>query len=136
MIDINFLRANPEKVKENIRKKFQDQKLPMVDEVIELDAKRRAIIRENDELKAQRNALSKANGPLYGKLKKAADDEKAAIQAQIDANTEAVKANADRQAALDAELADVEAEIRKRMLVIPNIIDDSVPIGKDDSQNV
>ena len=136
MIDINFLRANPEKVKENIRKKFQDQKLPMVDEVIELDAKRRAIIRENDELKAQRNALSKANGPLYGKLKKAADDEKAAIQAQIDANTEAVKANADRQAALDAELTDVEAEIRKRMLVIPNIIDDSVPIGKDDSQNV
>ena len=136
MIDINFLRANPEKVKENIRKKFQDQKLPMVDEVIELDTKRRAIIRENDELKAQRNALSKANGPLYGKLKKAAEADKAAIQAQIDANTEAVKANADRQAALDAELTGVEAEIRKRMLVIPNIIDDSVPIGKDDSQNV
>ena len=137
MLDINFLRANPEKVKENIRKKFQDQKLPMVDEVIELDAKRREAIKAGDALKAQRNQLSKANGPLYGKLKKAAtDEEKAAIQAQIDANSEAVKADAEKMAELDAQLADIEAEIRKRMLVIPNIIDDSVPIGKDDSENV
>ena len=137
MIDINLLRKDPEKVRENIRKKFQDQKLPMVDEVLALDAKRRETIAANDALKAQRNALSKANGALYGKLKKAATpEEKAEVQAQIDANSEAVKADSEKMAELDAQLADVDAEIRKRMLVIPNIIDDSVPIGKDDSENV
>ena len=137
MIDINVLRKDPERVRENIRKKFQDQKLPMVDEVLALDAKRRETIAAGDALKAQRNALSKANGALYGKLKKAADDAaKAEVQAQIDANSAAVKADSDKLAELDAQLAEVDAEIRKRMLVIPNFIDDSVPIGKDDSENV
>ena len=137
MIDINVLRKDPERVRENIRKKFQDQKLPMVDEVLALDTKRRETIAAGDALKAQRNALSKANGALYGKLKKAADDAaKAEVQAQIDANSAAVKADSDKLAELDAQLAEVDAEIRKRMLVIPNFIDDSVPIGKDDSENV
>ena len=137
MLDINFVRNNPEVVKENIRKKFQDAKLPMVDEVIALDAERRDLIKQADALKAQRNALSKANGPLYGQLKKAAtDEEKAAIQARIDENSVAVKANADKMTELDARRETVDAELRKRMLVIPNIIDPSVPIGKDDSENV
>ena len=97
MLDIKFVRENPEIVKENIRKKFQDQKLPMVDEVIELDRQNRAAITEASDLRAQRkNQLSKANGPLFGKLKKAAEEEKAAIQAQIDANMAAVKADDER----------------------------------------
>ena len=137
MLDINLVRNNPELVKENIRKKFQDQKLPMVDEVIRFDKEYRDAIKTSDELKARRNALSKANGALYGKLKKAAtEEEKAEIQKQIDANSAEVKADADRQAVLDAKREELEAEIRKRMLVIPNIIDESVPIGKDDSENV
>ena len=137
MIDINVLRKDPERVRENIRKKFQDQKLPMVDEVLAFDAKRRETIAAADALKAQRNALSKQNGALYGKLKKAAtEEEKAQIQAQIDENSAAVTADSDKLTELDAVLADVDAEIRKRMLVIPNFIDDSVPIGKDDSENV
>ena len=81
MLDIKFLRENPEIVKENIRKKFQDQKLPMVDEVIELDRLNRAAITEASDLRARKNQLSKANGPLFGKLKKASEEEKAAIQA-------------------------------------------------------
>ena len=96
MLDIKFVRENPEIVKENIRKKFQDQKLHMVDEVIELDRRNRAAITEASELRAKKNQLSKANGPLFGKLKKAAEEEKAAIQAQIDANMAAVKANDER----------------------------------------
>ncbi|MCQ2457229.1 MAG: serine--tRNA ligase [Clostridia bacterium] len=137
MLDINLVRNNPELVKENIRKKFQDQKLPMVDEVIRFDKEYRDTIKTSDELKARRNALSKANGALYGKLKKAAtEEEKAEIQKQIDANSAEVKADADQQAVLDAKREELEAEIRKRMLVIPNIIDESVPIGKDDSENV
>ena len=96
MLDIKFVRENPEVVKENIKKKFQDAKLPLVDEVIDLDAKNRAAITEASNLRAAKNALSKANGPLFGKLKKASDEEKVAIQAQIDANMAAVKADDER----------------------------------------
>ena len=136
MLDIKFIRDNPEAVKENIRKKFQDVKLPLVDEVIDLDAKLRAAITEASELRAKRNQLSKANGPLFGRLKKAADEEKAAIQAQIDANMAAVKANGDRLAELEALEGEFEAKLHHDMLLIPNIIDPSVPIGEDDSKNV
>ena len=136
MLDIKFVRENPEIVKENIRKKFQDQKLPMVDEVIELDAKNRAAITEASDLRARKNQLSKANGPLFGKLKKAAEEEKAAIQAQIDANMAAVKADDERLAELEKLEEDYAARIRQLMLNIPNIIDASVPIGPDDSANV
>ncbi len=136
MLDIRFVRENPEIVKENIRKKFQDARLPLVDEVLELDAKNRAAITEASDLRAQKNKLSKANGPLYGRLKKASEEEKAGIQAQIDANTAAVVANDARV----AELAKLEAEYAQRiyriMLNIPNIIDPSVPLGPDDSANV
>ena len=137
MIDIRFLRENPDVVRENIRKKFQDEKLPLVDEVIALDASRRAAIAEVESLKAARNKLSKANGPLYGRLKKCADDaERAAIQAEIDKNNAAVKADDERRAALDAQIAENDARIREIMYTIPNIIDPSVPIGPDDSHNV
>ena len=136
MLDIRFVRENPELVKENIRKKYQDAKLPLVDEVIELDEKNRAAITEASELRAQKNKLSKANGPLFGKLKKASEEEKAAIQAEIDANMAAVKANDDRLAALEKQEEEYAAEIYKRMLLIPNIIDPSVPLGPDDSCNV
>ena len=136
MLDIKFVRENPELVKENIRKKYQDAKLPLVDEVIELDAKNRAAITEASELRAQRNKLSKANGPLFGKLKKAAEDEKAAIQAEIDANMAAVKADDERLTELEQLEAEYKAELHKRMLLIPNIIDASVPLGPDDSCNV
>ena len=88
MLDIRFIRENPELIKENIRKKYQDEKLPLVDEVIELDAKNRAAITEASELRARRNSLSKANGPLFGKMKKASEEEKASIQELIDANPE------------------------------------------------
>ena len=137
MLDIKFVRENPDAVKENIKKKFQDAKLPLVDEVIALDAQRRETIGKVDELKAQRNKLSKANGPLFGQLKKAADDvEKAAIQAQIDQNMAAVKADEEELARLDKAVGAVEENIRHIMLQIPNIIDPSVPIGPDDSANV
>ena len=137
MIDIRFLRENPDVVRENIRKKFQDAKLPLVDEVIALDAARRAAIAEVESLKAARNKLSKANGPLYGRLKKCADEtERAAIQAEIDKNNAAVKADDERRAALDAQVAENDARIREIMYTIPNIIDPSVPIGPDDSHNV
>ena len=136
MLDIKFVRENPEIVKENIRKKFQDQKLPMVDEVIELDQKNRAAITEASDLRARKNQLSKANGPLFGKQRKAADAEKTAIQAQIDANMAAVKADDERLAELEKLEEDYAARIRQLMLNIPNIIDASVPIGPDDSANV
>ena len=123
-------------VKENIRKKYQDAKLPLVDEVIDLDAKNRAAITEASDLRAQRNRLSKANGPLFGKLKKAAEEEKAAIQAEIDANMAAVKADDERLAALEELEKTYKEELHKRMLLIPNIIDPSVPLGPDDSCNV
>ena len=137
MLDIKFIRENPDIVKENIRKKFQEEKLPLVDEVIVLDAQRRAAIAEVEQLKADRNRLSKANGPLYGKLKKCADEgEKAAIQKEIDANNAAVKADDARRTELDALQAELEGKIRDILYVIPNIIDPSVPIGPDDSCNV
>ena len=136
MLDIKFVRENPELVKENIKKKFQDQKLPMVDEVIELDRLNRAAITEASDLRAKKNMLSKANGPLFGKLKKAAEEEKAAIQAQIDANMAAVKANDERLAELERLEGEYAEKIRHLMLNIPNIIDPSVPIGPDDSANV
>ncbi|MBE6914133.1 MAG: serine--tRNA ligase [Ruminococcaceae bacterium] len=136
MLDIKFVRENPEIVKENIKKKFQDAKLPMVDEVIELDKANRAAIQEASDLRAARNALSKANGPLFGKLKKAEGAEKDAIQAEIDANMAKVKANDDRLAELEALEGEYAGKIRTLMLQIPNIIDPSVPIGESDEFNV
>ena len=136
MLDIKFLRENPEIVKENIKKKFQEQKLPLVDEAIELDEKLRAAITEASDLRAERNRLSKANGPLFGKLKKAEGAEKDEIQKQIDENMAAVKANDERLGALEAQEAELEAKLHHDMLLIPNIIDPSVPIGPDDSANV
>ena len=137
MIDINFLKKNPDAVKENIKKKFQDHKLPLVDEVIELDVKRREFIQETESLKSQRNKISKENGMLFGRMKKSSDEaEKAEIQKQIDENTATVTSFADKMAALDAELAKVDTRIREIMLTIPNIIDPEVPLGPDDSHNV
>ena len=137
MLDIKFIRENPDLVKENIRKKFQNAKLPLVDEVIALDSERREAINEGEALKAERNKLSKANGPLFGKLKKCADEaEKAALQAEIDANNAAVKANAERMARLEEKKVNAEAAMNKLLLVIPQMIDESVPIGPDDSCNV
>ncbi len=136
MLDIKFVRENPELVKENIRKKFQDARLPLVDEVLELDAKNRAAITEASDLRARKNALSKANGPLFGKLKKAEGAEKAAIQAQIDANMAAVKADDERLAELEKNEEEYARQIHRIMLNIPNIIDPSVPLGPDDSCNV
>ena len=136
MLDIKFIRENPDAVRENIKKKFQDAKLPLVDEVIDLDAKLRAAITEASDLRAKRNQLSKANGPLFGKLKKAEGAEKDEIQKQIDANMAEVKANDARLTELEAQEADYEAKLHHDMLLIPNIIDPSVPIGEDDSKNV
>ena len=136
MLDIKFIRENPDAVRENIKKKFQDAKLPLVDEVIALDAKLRAAITEASDLRAKRNQLSKANGPLFGKLKKAEGAEKDEIQRQIDVNMAAVKANDERLKELEAQEADYEAKLHHDMLLIPNIIDPSVPIGEDDSKNV
>ena len=126
MIDIKFLREHPEEVKENIRKKFQDSKLPLVDEVIELDAERRAIQQQADALKADRNKLSKQIGALMGQGKK---DEAQEVKNQV-------AANAEKLAELDKRQAELEEKVTKIMMVIPNIIDPSVPIGKDDSENV
>ena len=136
MLDIKFIRENPELVRENIKKKFQDEKLPLVDEVLALDEQNRASITEASELRAQRNKLSKANGPLFGQLKKAPEEQRAAIQAQIDENTEKVKANDRRLAELEAQEEELGARLRAIMLRIPNIIDPSVPLGPDDSANV
>jgi seryl-tRNA synthetase len=131
MLDIKFVRENPETVKENIRKKFQDAKLPLVDEVIELDARYRAAMTEANDLRAKRNALSKKVGQLMGQAKK--DPSKLAEAEDAKAQ---VKANADRLAELEALHDELAVSIRRIMLTIPNIIDDSVPIGPDDSSNV
>jgi len=136
MLDMKFVREHPDAVKENIRKKFQDAKLPLVDEAIALDAALRAAITEASELRAKRNQLSKANGPLFGRLKKAEGEEKAALQRQIDENMAAVKANDARLGELEALEAEQEARLHRVMLQIPNLIDPSVPIGPDDSANV
>ena len=131
MLDIKFVRENPELVKENIKKKFQDEKLPLVDEVIELDAMARAAITEASELRAQRNALSKEVGKLMGQAKK--DPSKLAEAEELKAK---VKAQADRLAELEAQEAELNEKLRAIMLRIPQMIDPSVPIGPDDSHNV
>ena len=131
MIDIRFLRENPEIVKQNIRNKFQDHKLPLVDEVIALDEENRAAIKEANDLRASRNALSKQIGMLMGQAKK--DPSKLAEAEAVKAQ---VKANADRLAELEAKEEALSEKIRSIMMVIPNIIDPSVPIGPDDSANV
>ena len=126
MLDIKFLRANPEIVKENIRKKFQDQKLPLVDKVIELDAQYREAKVQGDALRAKRNAVSKQIGALMARGQK---DEAELVKKEV----AEIASELERLSALEPEL---EAKIREIMLVIPNIIDPSVPIGKDDSENV
>ena len=126
MIDLKFLRENPDVVKENIKKKFQDEKLPLVDEVIELDKRNREIKGEVEALRAEKNKVSKEIGACmaHGEKEKAEELKKK------------VQENATRMEELSAEEKEVEAKIKKDMMVIPNIIDPSVPIGKDDSQNV
>ena len=131
MLDIKFVRDNPDAVRENIKKKFQDAKLPLVDEVLELDAKNRAAITEASDLRASRNTLSKQIGMLMGQAKK--DPSKLKEAEKIKA---LVKANADRLAELEALEEQYAARIHEIMLNIPNIIDPSVPIGPDDSCNV
>ena len=131
MLDIKFIRENPDVVKENIKKKFQDQKLPLVDEVLELDKENRAVMAEAQELRSSRNALSKQVGILMGQSKK--DPSK--LQEAEEAKAK-VKANADRLSELESKETELAEKIRKIMLQIPNIIDPSVPIGPDDSCNV
>ncbi len=131
MLDIKFIRENPEVVKENIKKKFQEQKLPLVDEVIALDSENRAVMAEAQELRSARNALSKQVGMLMGQAKK--DPSKLA---EAEAAKAKVKANADRLSELEVKEGELAQKIRKIMLQIPNIIDPSVPIGPDDSCNV
>ena len=131
MLDIKFIRENPEAVKENIKKKFQDEKLPLVDEVIELDSKRRATIAEADQLRSDRNRLSKQVGMLMGQAKK--DPSKLA---EAEAVKKQVTDEADCLAALEKLETELDAELHKRMLVIPQMIDDFVPLGPDDSCNV
>ena len=126
MLDIKFVRENPEIVKQNIRNKFQDKKLVLVDEVLKYDQENRDIKKEVEALRANRNKISKQIGALMAQGKK---EEAEAVKKEVTQNSE-------RMAELDAREKEVEEEIRKRMMVIPNIIDPSVPIGKDDSENV
>ena len=126
MIDLKFLRENPEVVKQNIRNKFQDSKLPLVDEVIELDAQARKTQQEADALRADRKKLSKQIGALMGQGKK---DEAEAVKAQVNASAE-------RLDELEKKETELQEKVTKIMMTIPNIIDPSVPIGKDDSENV
>ncbi len=126
MLDMKFVRENPEAVKENIRKKFQDSKLPLVDEVIAMDAEYRAAISEAETLRAQRNKLSKSIGALMAQGKK---DEAETVKKQV---TE----DADRLKALEAREEELSEKIKKNMMIIPQMIDPSVPIGRDDSENV
>ncbi len=126
MLDIRFIRNNPDAVKENIKKKFQDDKLPMVDEVIELDEKIRKAKTEGDELRAKRNKISKEIGALMGQGKK---DEAEAVKAEVVAiNT--------RIAELENDERQMAEDLRARMLMIPQMMDESVPVGKDDTENV
>ena len=126
MIDIAFLRANPDKVRENIKKKFQDKKLPLVDEAIALDEKKRALQTEGDNLRASRNSLSKEIGLLMREKKvKEAEEVKAKVNA-----------NAKRLEEIEKETEEVSARLKDIMMRIPNIISPDTPIGKDDSENV
>ena len=131
MLDIRFVRENPEIVKENIKKKFQDAKLPLVDEVIALDQENRDTIQAAQDLRAQRNALSKQVGVLMGQAKQ--DPSKLE---EAEALKKQVAADADKLAELEKKEEELAEKIHKIMLVIPQIIDDSVPIGPDDSANV
>lgn len=126
MLDIKFVRTNPEIVKQNIKNKFQDEKLPLVDEVLELDARNREIKQEVESLRAEKNKISKQIGGLMAQGKKEEAEE---LKRQI-------AENADRVEALSIEEKEVEEKLKKDMMTIPNIIDPSVPIGKDDSENV
>ena len=126
MLDIRFLRENPDAVRENIKKKFQDKKLPLVDEAIELDEALRRAKKEADDLRANRNRLSKSIGALMAQKKL---DEAEEVKRQV-------AEGAKRLSELEAEEGELEEKLRKIMLTIPNIIDPSVPIGKDDSENV
>ena len=126
MIDINLIRNNPELVKENIKRKFQDHKLPLVDEALASDTKRRALIAEGDALRSARNTLSKQVGMLMREGKR---EEAEAVKAQV-------KADADRLLAIEKESEETEAALKKVMMVIPNIVAADVPVGKDDSENV
>lgn len=126
MIDIKFLRENPEAVKENIKKKFQDSKLPMVDEVISLDAESRKTQQEADDLRARRNKISKEIGGLMAQGKKE----------EAEAKKAEVAAGAKLLSELEQKESELQEKINKIMMVIPNIIDETVPIGKDDSENV
>ncbi len=126
MLDIRFVRENPEAVKENIKKKFQDDKLPLVDEVIALDEEKRSVQKQADELRANRNKLSKEIGNLMAQGKK---EEGMALREQV-------KAQADELEALSKREAELNERVTKIMMTIPNMIDASVPIGKDDSENV
>lgn len=126
MLDMKFLRENPELVKENIKKKFQDKKLPLVDEVIELDKENRTLKQRGDDLRSQRNTLSKQIGGLMAKGQR---DEAEAVKAQV-------QAMADEMKETEVKEAEVSAKIKDIMMQIPNMIDASVPVGKDDSENV
>ena len=126
MLDIKFVRTNPDIVKQNIKNKFQDEKLPLVDEVLELDARNRAIKQEVETLRAEKNKISKQIGGLMAQGKKEEAEE---LKRQI-------AENADRVEALSIEEKEVEEKLKKDMMTIPNIIDPSVPIGKDDTENV
>ena len=126
MIDINLIRNNPELVKANIQRKFQDHKLPLVDEALVLDRKRRDLIAEGDELRAARNTLSKKVGML---MKEGKREEAEEVKAQV-------KADAERLLAIEKEGEEVDAALKKIMMSIPNIVADDVPVGKDDSENV
>ena len=126
MLDMKFVRENPDIVKQNIKNKFQDEKLPMVDEVIELDSKRRAAQQEADDLKAKKNKLSKQIGALMAQGKKEEAEE---VKKQVAADSERLKE-------IDSMEAEHSEKVTKIMMVLPNIIDPSVPIGKDDSENV
>lgn len=126
MLDIKFVRENPEKVKENIKKKFQDKKLPLVDEVIELDVRNRELKQKGDDLRSQRNSISKEIGKLMGQGKK---DEAEQAKAQVAKLAQDLSSN-------EEEEVEVAARVKEIMMILPNIIADDVPIGKDDSENV
>ncbi len=126
MIDIKIIRENKDLVKENIKKKFQDEKIPLVDEVFEMDEKNRKLKTEVENLKAEKNNISKSIGALMGQGKKEEAEEAKAKVKEIN----------DKIPALEEEQVKLDEEIKKRMMVIPNIIDESVPIGKDDTENV